>query len=96
MLLAALLMLATVTHADYPREALRRGEEGTVKMRYDVNVEGRVENCVVVQSSGSPTLDHASCENVTRRARYIPATDANGKPIRSHGSRTITWVIPKW
>lgn len=80
---------------DYPATALRNGEEGTVGASYDIATDGEVENCQVTQSSGSPTLDRTSCMLITRNGRYKPARDADGRPIRSHGSRHIVWRIPR-
>jgi TonB family protein len=83
-----------ISDADYPAEALRKGEQGLVRVSYDIAADGMAESCRVIQSSGSASLDEATCEMVTHRARYRPARDADGKPIRSHGIRSMRWQIP--
>ena len=83
-----------VSTDDYPPSALRAGEQGTVAMTWDINAQGRVENCQVTTSSGSDALDRASCAAITRRGRYSPALDSSGTPIRSTGSTRIGWRIP--
>jgi len=84
-----------VSQDDYPARALREEREGTTAISWDINTEGRVENCRVTSSSGSPDLDEAACRAITRRGRYQPALDQSGKPIRSSSSRRIRWEIPE-
>lgn len=79
----------------YPPSALRAEEQGAVAVVWTINTAGRVEGCTVTQSSGSSTLDNATCSNLTRRGRYTPATDAAGNPIASKGNARVRWVIPK-
>lgn len=83
-----------VTQADYPARALREEREGTSAITWDINAEGRVENCRVTSSSGSPDLDDAACKSITRRGRYQPALDQAGNPMRSSQSRRVVWQIP--
>jgi len=54
-----------------------------------------VTGCSVTSSSGSPDLDDATCANVTRRARFNPATDGEGQPTSGSYSNRVRWVIPK-
>ena len=84
-----------VTTNDYPSRALREEREGTTGFRLSVGPDGRVTNCEITSSSGSPDLDQATCDNLRRRARFTPATDGEGQPTSgSYVSRT-RWVIPK-
>ena len=83
-----------VTTDDYPSDALNAGAQGTTKIKWEINTSGRVENCVVVASSGNSSLDRAACSNVTRRGRYTPAQDQNGNPIRSSSGRNVVWRTP--
>src|SRR3546814_3854253 len=55
------------TNADYPSSALRNEEEGTTGFRVTVGTNGRVTDCSVTSSSGSSTLDEATCRLITRR-----------------------------
>jgi protein TonB len=66
---------------DYPVEAQRKGEEGTVRARLDIDKHGRVKRCTIVQTSGSSSLDNATCNILERRARFTPARDANGNAV---------------
>ena len=40
-------------------------------------------------------LDRATCDNVARRARFEPATDASGANVAGSYANNIRWVIPK-
>ncbi|WP_152555521.1 energy transducer TonB, partial [Sphingomonas sp. FUKUSWIS1] len=66
-----------------------------VAMRWDINAQGRVENCTVTSSSGSPALDRAACAAMTRRGRYSPALDQAGNPMRSSATQRIRWTLPE-
>lgn len=83
------------TTNDYPTRALREEREGTTSFRVTVGPDGRVTGCSVTSSSGSPDLDEATCSNVTRRARFYPATDGEGQPTSGSYSNRVRWVIPK-
>ncbi len=83
------------TTNDYPTRALREEREGTTGFRVTVGPDGRVTSCSVTSSSGSSDLDEATCSNVTRRARFNPATDGEGNPTTGQYSSRVRWVIPK-
>lgn len=84
-----------ISDADYPPSAIRAGNEGTTGISWDINEQGRVENCTVTSSSGHADLDKAACTAITRRGRYSPAMDQAGNPIRSKASRRVRWVLPE-
>ncbi|TXH16254.1 MAG: energy transducer TonB [Gammaproteobacteria bacterium] len=83
------------TTNDYPTRALREEREGTTGFRVTVGADGRVTSCSITSPSGSPDLDEATCSNVTRRARFNPATDGEGNPTTGQYSSRVRWVIPK-
>jgi len=68
---------------DYPVEAQRNGEEGTVQAELSIDARGRVLGCRVIRSSGHASLDSATCSIVQRRARFKPAQDVNGDAVAS-------------
>lgn len=80
---------------DYPSRALREEREGTTRFRLTVNADGRVADCQITGSSGHADLDQAACKNLTRRARFRPALDANGNPTTGSYSNAVRWEIPK-
>jgi periplasmic protein TonB len=95
-----LLAAATIADADpriqvpYPPVALLRGEEGTVSFTVEVNEQGRVDSCVVTESSGSEALDQDACDELLHYARFTPAKDAQGKPRRGKYSSRIHYHLP--
>jgi protein TonB len=83
------------TTDDYPSRALREEREGVTRFSVTVSPDGRVTNCSVTGSSGSPDLDDAACRSITRRARFTPATDGEGNPTTGTYSNSVRWQIPK-
>lgn len=84
-----------VTTDDYPSRALREEREGVTAIAFDIGTDGKVSNCRVTASSGSPDLDDATCKNFVRRARYKPAMNDAGQPMASSGSQRVRWQMPK-
>ena len=84
-----------ITNDDYPSDALSAEAQGTTRIKWDINTSGRVENCTTVSSSGNSSLDRAACNALTRRARYTPAQDTAGNPIRTSQSRSVVWRLPE-
>jgi protein TonB len=78
---------------DYPPSAIDNNEQGTVRVELTVGTSGRVTGCSVTASSGSRTLDQTTCRILTARARFSPAQDANGNPITSTYSQSISWRL---
>lgn len=66
---------------DYPREAIRRRQSGAVHIRFTVAEDGRVSQCAVTRSSGSPSLDDTTCRLILRRFRYEPSRDGKGRAV---------------
>ncbi len=58
-------------HKTYPEEARRRGEEGSVTLRFTVERSGRVAETMVVHGSGSTILD-AAAAGMLRNATLPP------------------------
>lgn len=58
---------------EYPVEARRRAEEGTVLLRIEVGADGSVERVEIAQSSGFESLDDSATETVRRRWQFVPA-----------------------
>ena len=83
-----------VTTDDYPAMELKREVEGTVRYRLSVGSNGRVTACEVLATSGSARLDDAACRNITRRARFEPATNEAGEKVVGTFTGTVRWEIP--
>lgn len=83
------------TTNDYPSAALREERQGTTRFRVTVGPDGKVVDCTVTGSSGSPDLDATACAKIRARARFQPATDGEGQPTTGTYSNSVRWVIPK-
>ena len=79
---------------DYPQAAIRGEEQGTTAVRLTISPDGRVSDCSVTSSSGSSSLDGATCSILKRRARFSPAKDQNGQSISDTTSTRIRWELP--
>lgn len=64
----------------YPPNAQRRGQQGTVLLRVQVDANGRPEDIDVIDGSGFRSLDRAAAEAV-RRWHFEPAR-RDGRPVR--------------
>ena len=79
---------------DYPQEAMRNGEQGTVAVLGFVTPDGRFRDCKVIESSKSRSLDEVTCKIFVARARYTPAIGPDGRKIRYPDYNRITWIMP--
>ena len=83
-----------VSDADYPASALRSEEQGATRFRLSVGPDGKVKECTVTGSSGSSSLDAATCRIMKSRARFTPARDSTGNTTGDTVNSTIRWVLP--
>ena len=83
-----------VTQADYRSSWVNRGYDGQVGFRVSVGASGRVEGCSVTRSSGVSALDEATCQLVTRRARFAPAKNSQGRAVDGSYTGAVLWQLP--
>ena len=83
------------TTSDYPARDLREGNQGVTAFLLAIGADGKVQSCTITQTSGSPSLDKATCDNVARRARFEPAMDNQGNRTAGTYSGRIRWQIPQ-
>lgn len=79
--------------SDYPPGLGEAGVWGRVHIRYVVETDGRVTNCLITRSSGSDVLDRTTCSLIEQRFRYDPARDRYGRPIRSNLIESYEWLV---
>jgi protein TonB len=82
--------------SDYPAEARRLRQQGVVRYELTIGTNGRPIACRVLTSSGSPSLDEATCRVMGGRARFHPARDAAGRPTIDRIRHSINWIYPDW
>jgi periplasmic protein TonB len=83
-----------VVDNDYRPSWLRQGLSGSASFTLAIDAAGRVAGCTITRSTGHSALDAATCELVTKRARFDAARDGTGKPVAGNFSGSITWNIP--
>lgn len=84
-----------VTNADYRPRWIREDLTGSASFRLSIDAAGKVTGCTISRSTGHAALDTATCELVTKRARFDAARDGNGKPVAGTYANTVTWAIPE-
>lgn len=87
----ASLAYESVIEPDYPRDARRRGEQGTVLLRVLVGRDGMPIEVAIEHSSGSRQLDRAAREAVLRW-RFRPV-QINGVTVPASGLVPIKFDI---
>ncbi|WP_404337607.1 energy transducer TonB [Sphingomonas sp. MMS12-HWE2-04] len=80
---------------DFPMEALRQSQSGMVQFRLDVDDQGKAGGCYVLGRTSPDLFADTTCKAVLQRARYRPAIDAEGHPVRSFAVRKVVWQIPE-
>ncbi len=78
--------------ATYPAIAAMQGEQGIMRLRVIVSAEGTVESCTIIKATKTDALESPACRQM-KAARFEPALDAAGKPMRSYYATGITYVM---
>ena len=76
---------------EYPEEARRRNEEGTVTCRLTIDSDGRVIEVEVILSSGSKALDAAATRTLKRWRFEPPARLTDRKSV--HALQKLTFEL---
>lgn len=84
-----------ITPSDYPKALGNAGVGGRVSVTFTVEPNGRVSDCRVTRSSGSPQLDALTCRLMEQRFRFRPSTDRYGRPIADEVDWDQDWIAPK-
>lgn len=87
-------ILSIFSHGDYPTQAVVEGKTGKVGVRMLIDVNGKVRDCSINETSGSAVLDLQTCAIIRERGKFTPAIDKDGKAIRSILSQNVTWRLP--
>ncbi|MGV2496722.1 TonB family protein [Pelagerythrobacter aerophilus] len=83
-----------VTTADYRSSWINRELTGVARFRVEVGTDGRVKSCTITGSSGHSELDRATCDLVTRRARFEAGLDGTGAKTAATWSSAVSWQLP--
>lgn len=77
----------------YPAAAKAAGQEGRTVFSVNVDAEGRVTSCNILESSGTPLLDSTTCALAVTNGHFRPAVDASGKPVAGVWKSTMRWQL---
>jgi hypothetical protein len=82
-----------ITVADYPRDALLKGEQAYPGFMIVVGIDGKPKSCRITSASAYPNLDRYTCALMMARSRFKPALDNAGRPIISTYRNYANWII---
>ena len=83
-----------LSYQDYPKTELTKGRSALVRFRLDVGADGKVSRCTILDATKGDEFGKRSCEVLMRRANFVPALDAAGKPTAAFFTSSIYWMIP--
>lgn len=70
------------TDEDYPALPIGGMGQGTAQFLLFIDELGKVAACHILRPSGVPALDAMGCIVIKQRAKFTPARDVSGKPVR--------------
>lgn len=79
---------------DYPSGSLFNGHNGLVQFRLDLDQSGAVAGCFVLHRTNPDDFADLTCKLLAKRAKFLPALDKDGKPVRSFFISKARFVIP--
>ncbi len=82
-----------IRYNDYPSSMLRGGFSGLVFFRLTVEPTGEVSDCSIQQALEPEEFKKATCSVMMKRARFQPALDSKGQPIRSIFASNVYFTI---
>jgi protein TonB len=86
---------AWVTTNDYRSSWINREMVGTASFKVQVGANGRAESCLITRSSGHDVLDKATCDLISKRARFQPAKNSKGEKVGGSYSSSVRWQLPE-
>lgn len=82
--------------SDYPTQQLEENITGTTSFSLSIDATGRVTDCQVIESSGDSMLDSKTCELVSERATFEPASNDEGTAVPGRYESRVRWEIPQY
>jgi TonB family protein len=76
---------------DYPAQAIQEGASGASRIMMMIDETGTLKDCLIEETSGIATLDAMTCLALNKRAKFTPALDEAGKPVRSVLTTRVVW-----
>jgi protein TonB len=77
---------------EYPAQSRRLGEQGSLVLQALIDIDGRVLETKLVQSSGFDRLDQAALDGIKSNYRFAPGT-IDGRPQAMWYTFKFTWKL---
>jgi TonB family protein len=77
----------------YPPEARAKGMQGRTEFKLELDPKGRITECDISKSSGSPLLDSTTCALLVTNARFKPAVNASGQAVPGEWRSAMVWQL---
>jgi TonB family protein len=81
-----------VKSRDYPADMLFEGQPAVVEFRLDVDGNGNVTGCHIQETTRKKEFDDAVCRSLMKRAKFLPALDAEGNSLKSYYQNTVNFL----
>jgi Gram-negative bacterial TonB protein C-terminal len=78
-----------IRSSEYPSKMLDVNQPAIVEFRLEVDETGNATQCHIQQTTRPKDFDTAVCKGIMKRAKFTPALDAEGKPLRSYYQNTV-------
>lgn len=85
--------LAKSIQEKYPTRMVRKGQSAAIDIRLIVDTDGRPVDCKTLNDGQDESFSTTACERVMKEARFQPALDAQGKPVKAYWSTSIIYRI---
>ena len=84
---------AWLRSSDYPSGMLMTGQSATIHYRLDLDETGKVIGCHVAEITKAEGFVAITCRALSSRARFLPALDAKGAPVKSFFAGLVRWIM---
>ncbi|MYN25620.1 energy transducer TonB [Duganella levis] len=82
---------STCVRPEWPKESLRKEQQGTVQLAFLIGADGNVQDTRVVRSSGYPLLDSAAKDSLSK-CKFKPAMH-DGQAVESWTQMQYVWRL---
>lgn len=83
-----------LTNEDFPSRSALAGHNGVVQFRLDIDSTGKVTGCNILHRTNPDDFADLTCKLITKRAKFSPARDKSGQPVRSYYVNRARFIIP--
>lgn len=78
---------------NYPFRGLRKGKSAIIQARMIIGADGSVTDCKIVNLTDAEEFGAGVCRIIRESARFKPALDANGVPMKSYLTQEIRYQV---